>query len=143
MPRIPTLLRRALDAIHHDAVAGDLLEEYTEHVLPRVGPFRARVWFWKHICKTIAMACIEKVRHARDVRLIGPALATTSRGTPRREIMGTLWNDIRYGIRMLFKNPGISAVSPPISAQSASRQPAATPLTICATAAGSSLLTAI
>jgi predicted permease len=107
-PRIPALLRRALDAIHPDAVAGDLLEEYTEHVLPRVGRFRARIWFWKHLCKTIAMAFIEKVRHARNVRLMGPALATTRHGAPRREIMGTLWNDIRYGIRMLFKTPVLS-----------------------------------
>jgi predicted permease len=107
-PRIPALLRRALDAIHPDAVAGDLLEEYAEHVLPRLGRFRARIWFWKHLCKTIAMAFIEKVGHARDVRLLGPALAATNHGTPRRETMGTFWLDIRYGIRMLFKTPVLS-----------------------------------
>jgi predicted permease len=108
LPHIPALLRRALDAIQRDALVGDLLEEYSEHALPRLGPFRARIWFWKHLCKTIAVSFIDNLRHGRHLRLVRPALPTTRHGAPRREIMGTFWSDIRYGIRMLFKTPVLS-----------------------------------
>ena len=54
-PRVPRLLLRALDAIERDAVIGDLEEEYLEHVRPRQGPVRARVWFWKHLVQELVL----------------------------------------------------------------------------------------
>jgi hypothetical protein len=39
------LLRTLLPQRSQDAIAGDLLEEYRESVLPAVGTFRARIWY--------------------------------------------------------------------------------------------------
>ena len=111
VPRIPSLLVRALDAIHQDAVVGDLFEEYVEHARPNLGPFRARIWLARHVVKTIVVAFVDTVRHRRHGIRGDVAPAARHRGTPRREIMATLWNDIRYGVRMLLKTPILSLAS--------------------------------
>jgi putative ABC transport system permease protein len=108
LPRVPGILLRALDVIHPDAVAGDLLEEYVEHIAPHTGPLRARFWLWRHLLGTIAVGFLKSLGRRRRAALDEPAPAVRRRGTPRREIMGTLWSDIRYGIRMLLRTPVLS-----------------------------------
>ena len=49
----------ALDALERDSLAGDLEEEYLEHVLPRHGPVRARLWFWKHVLQSLAVGSVK------------------------------------------------------------------------------------
>ena len=100
----------ALDAVERDSLAGDLEEEYVEHILPRRGPVRARLWFWKHVVQSLTVGSVKTalIRNGPGARrpLIHP-----DRGTPRREHMNTLINDIRFGTRMLFKTPGLSLVA--------------------------------
>ena len=110
-PRIPIMLQRALDRIQQDAVVGDLLEEYVEHVRPRLSRFRARLWLWKHLCKTIAVGFFKLARQRRPRVFSKRGPASWSHGSPRREIMGTLWNDTRYGLRMLLRTPALSLVA--------------------------------
>jgi len=49
----PALLDRALRLIlrsrDRDTISGDLLEIYTEHKLPELGPFRANLWYTRQI----------------------------------------------------------------------------------------------
>jgi hypothetical protein len=43
------LLRASLAERSRDAIAGDLLEEYRESVLPAVGTLRARIWYVRQV----------------------------------------------------------------------------------------------
>jgi hypothetical protein len=43
------LLRAVLAQRSRDAIAGDLLEEYRESVVPAVGVFRARMWYIRQV----------------------------------------------------------------------------------------------
>ena len=111
-PRVPRLLLRALDAIERDAVIGDLEEEYLEHARPRQGPVRARVWFWKHLVQTLVVGLVKTIGNPRKhVIPREPQLTHPNRGTPQSQPMSTFWKDFRYGIRMLYKTPGLSLVA--------------------------------
>ncbi len=50
------LLRTLLAQRSQDAVAGDLLEEYRESVLPAVGTFRARIWYLRQVMSFLSVA---------------------------------------------------------------------------------------
>jgi hypothetical protein len=51
-----TLLRTLLAQRSEDAIAGDLLEEYRESVLPAVGTFRARIWYLRQVMSFLNVA---------------------------------------------------------------------------------------
>jgi putative ABC transport system permease protein len=105
-PYIPGLIVRALDLIHPDAVVGDLLEEYVTFVRPTHGPFRARLWFWRHLFVTLIVGLARTALHRRvPKRAIG---SYSQRRVARSESMFTLLNDVRYSLRMLLKTPGLS-----------------------------------
>src|SRR5215470_17412318 len=50
------LLRALLAQRSQDAIAGDLLEEYRESVLPAVGTLRARIWYLRQVMSFLSAA---------------------------------------------------------------------------------------
>lgn len=50
------LLRTLLANRNEDTIAGDLLEEYRESVVPAVGTFRARLWYLRQIMSFLNVA---------------------------------------------------------------------------------------
>ncbi len=107
-PRLPRLVLRLLDRIEPDAIAGDLYEEYAEHVEPRLGPVRARVWFWRHV---LTVGLLRTARHRGHRQVAALPHEDPPLGTPRREPMRSLFKDIRFAIRMLYKTPGLSLIA--------------------------------
>lgn len=47
------LLTRLLHRRDREVIQGDLLEEYRESVVPTVGAFRARLWYWRNVMSLI------------------------------------------------------------------------------------------
>jgi putative ABC transport system permease protein len=92
------LLYLCLSAKAYNCMRGDLTEEFHTKILPVLGARRARVWYWHQV-----------------VRSIGPALRgeiVAVRATKRKgNKMETLLRDLRFGLRMLVKTPGFTAVS--------------------------------
>ena len=56
-----TLLRALLPLRSRDAIAGDLLEEYRESVLPAVGTFRARIWYVRQVLSFLDLGLLVEV----------------------------------------------------------------------------------
>jgi len=56
-----TLLRALLSPRSRDAIAGDLLEEYRESVLPAVGTLRARIWYVRQVLSFLNASALVKV----------------------------------------------------------------------------------
>jgi hypothetical protein len=50
------LLRTMLAQRSQDTIAGDLLEEYRESVVPAVGTFRARIWYLRQVMSFLGVA---------------------------------------------------------------------------------------
>lgn len=51
-PWVAVALYRAVLPPGDDAELGDLVEEYTEWVLPSLGRLRARIWFWQQVLRS-------------------------------------------------------------------------------------------
>jgi hypothetical protein len=64
------LLRALLAQRSQDAIAGDLLEEYRESVLPAVGTFRARIWYFRQVMSFLNVADVMDVA----AKISGPLL---------------------------------------------------------------------
>jgi putative ABC transport system permease protein len=94
------LLQLALRGEAREALLGDLEEEFRLNVLPARGLRAARRWFWRQSIRTIG---------ARWMR------SRTRTWTPPRakgaNTMHGFWQDVRYGARMLAKNPGFTALT--------------------------------
>ena len=83
----------------YTCIRGDLDEEYYTLVLPRLGLQSARHWYWQQV-----------------LRSIGPSLrgeiASTRIGSTRKEnVLETFWHDLRYGLRLLSKQPSFTVVA--------------------------------
>ncbi|MGH9795815.1 MAG: ADOP family duplicated permease, partial [Candidatus Acidiferrales bacterium] len=124
------LLRVGLRGEAREAVVGDIEEEFRRHVLPEVGPRAARRWYWQQALRSVA----ERFGGARIRAGFRPRVAFIASGSSdaglkpgatcaaqpwsppaHREkgesMMHGLWQDVRYGTRMLAKNPGFTAVT--------------------------------
>src|SRR5262249_39934933 len=55
------LLRALLPQRSRDAIAGDLLEEYRESVLPAGGTFRAKFWYVRQVLSFLDLAVLVEV----------------------------------------------------------------------------------
>jgi hypothetical protein len=70
------LLRALLTERSRDAIAGDLLEEYRDSVLPAVGTFRATIWYVRQVLSFLDPASLVKaVRRIPAPFLWGTAAA--------------------------------------------------------------------
>jgi len=87
-----------------ESIAGDLAEEY-ESVRRRRGRAIARVWFWWNAVRLAALFRWERVARGRPL----PPIADEA---PRRiSFMEGLRQDLAFGVRMLRRQPGFTAVA--------------------------------
>jgi len=111
-PRADAFLTAALPVgLVGSTIIGDLHQEFAE-IEGRRGVLIARAWYW---LQTLELAARYTWRSLRGVetpyqRLLTPH-STLPRSEGREEIMTTLIGDLRYGARLLFKNPTLSLVS--------------------------------
>jgi len=97
-PRLAAwLLARVLPPDAQDAAVGDLDEEYRQDVLPRLGPGRARLWYWRQVMSLSRAYTVHRLRplHVRP----SPASSDTMR------------HDIRDALRTIVRSPAYSMVT--------------------------------
>ncbi len=92
------LLYLTLAAEPYNCIRGDLTEEYYGVILPDLGVRKARLWYWRQVIRSIGPALRGEIAYARP----------TAR---KDDTMETLLRDLRFGLRMLVKAPGFTAVS--------------------------------
>ena len=106
-PRIPNrLLRWAVPGPLRQSVLGDLEEEWRAQ--PSPDSLRGRTWYWRHALALASRFTVERIarRTVRQRHDWG--------GEPRRKgdgVMETIWQDVRYGLRMLANRPGFTTVA--------------------------------
>ncbi|NKB86680.1 MAG: FtsX-like permease family protein [Acidobacteria bacterium] len=111
-PRAERLLTAALPAgLVGNTIIGDLHQEFAE-IAGRRGQWAARAWYWLHAIELSTRYAWRSLRGIETPyqRLLTPH-STVPRSEGREEIMATLLGDLRYGARLLFKNPTLSLVS--------------------------------
>jgi len=92
------LLYLTLPAKLYKCIRGDLTEEYYTVILPDLGVGKARFWYWRQVIRSIGTALRGEITYARPTERKGDAMETIIR-------------DLRFGLRMLVKTPGFTAVS--------------------------------
>ncbi len=98
-PRLANrLLRAALDDDDFEALLGDLEEAFRIDVLPRDGPVRARVWYWRQVISIVGRQMVRFTHDADDV-------------APRRHHMEALRQDLGYAVRTLIRQPVFTTVA--------------------------------
>lgn len=110
-PRLAVrLLERRLPAEITDAICGDLEEEYKERRALGVSRLRADVWYWSQAL-TVRVGALR--RAAKSLQARRPALGSVGRSgrKARWGRSGISWLDVKLGLRMLVKYPGMTAVS--------------------------------
>ena len=103
LPKIPSLIARALPRNHRDHVLGDLAEDYLAYALPRFGPRRARVWLWIHLIKAVVSNWLLRTRDWNR-------RTSNYRRTEHKEMFGTFFSDATYALRTLRNQPGFTLV---------------------------------
>ena len=100
----PLFARWALHRIggtYADALIGDLDEEFHDHVLPERGPLGARMWYRAQVLKSLGPTLVQNLRRYGENR---------KTGTKGDGFMQTLFQDARFAIRGLGKNPAFTSV---------------------------------
>jgi len=89
------LLGRAIPSDCREAVLGDLEEEFSEDVLPRLGARRARIWFWRQTISLLRAYLLTR-RDSSLPRSSSPNISTRS---------DTMRHDLRDAVRSLTRSP--------------------------------------
>ena len=90
-------LERLLPAEIREAFLGDLDEEFRARCAAGARAGAARLWYWRETLA--APIAIARMRSAHDPHR-----------TPGDGPMTNLWNDLRFAVRMLARQPGFTAV---------------------------------
>ena len=97
-PRLAVrLLLRALSTDSRDAALGDLDEEFREAAVPRLGPTRARMWYWKQAFSLLTAFVLDRPR-SRQPRSF-------------RSTSDTMQHDLRDAFRTIVRSPGYSVIT--------------------------------
>ena len=112
-PRLANvLLAGALpEGLVGNTIIGDLHQEFAE-IATRRGVHAARAWYWLQVIDLTTRYTWRSLRGIETPyqRVLTPH-STPPRSERREEIMATLLGDLRYGARLLIKNPTLSLVS--------------------------------
>ena len=106
-PRPPIVLRffaRFVPGDLREPIAGDLTEEYLV-MRDRQGPARATLWLWGQAARLALTFRWERAAHGRPLPPIGDELRRMS------HMWDSLRQDIGFGVRMLRRQPGFTAVA--------------------------------
>src|SRR5262245_43815962 len=104
LPRgIETLLRLGLPSDQREPIAGDLLEEYEARVR-RDGELRARAAVWAEAARVAWRFRLEKTIRGRPLPPIGDEVR-------RAWMWDRVRQDVAFGVRMLRRQPGFTAVA--------------------------------
>ena len=96
------LLRRVLDGAARSAILGDLDEEFTGFILPRLGARAARRWYWRQTITSIA-ACLREPA----VSDLEPAERISAGGLIMQDRHG-FGADLRAAARFCWRHPLVS-----------------------------------
>ena len=100
------------------SILGDAREEFADHVR-RAGRARASAWYWGYALRLAAGYAWRRRRDETQVMGTAPRerarallerIVTTVREGRELE-MGTLWKDLRFGVRSVLRMPGSAAIS--------------------------------
>jgi putative ABC transport system permease protein len=105
LPRaVRRLLALTLPEDQRDPITGDLEEAYAGQVR-RLGTVRAAVWAWWNAARLAASFARERALGRRGIPPIAEELRTRSR------MWESLVQDVTFGVRMLRRQPGFTAVA--------------------------------
>ena len=103
-PFVLRLFARCIPADLREPIAGDLHEEYLE-MRARHGAAPAQRWLWWQSLRLAVTFKVERAAHGRPL----PPIAEELRG------FGHMWDglrqDVGFGVRMLRRQPGFTAVA--------------------------------
>ncbi|MGH9160464.1 MAG: ADOP family duplicated permease [Vicinamibacteraceae bacterium] len=100
------VLTRTLTGAARSAIIGDLDEEFTTSVLPRLGPRRARRWYWRQAIRSVMDHRLERPLGWRD-RAYPPTVRMRDAIRQEREMV---MSDLRHATRTLVRQPGFTAI---------------------------------
>ena len=95
---IPEVLIRLMKRTD-PAISEDLFEEFELYIIPNHSRPAARIWLWSHALRNAARGLFTRSKPA-------PSPAHTRDG-----LMSSLFQDFRYGIRLLLRTPMTSAIA--------------------------------
>jgi putative ABC transport system permease protein len=91
------LLLRVLSADARDAALGDLEEEFRDEAVPRLGPTRARLWYWRQVLSLTIAFMLDRMRR-------------TNSGSFRSK-SDSMRHDIRDAFRTIVRSPSYSLIT--------------------------------
>lgn len=108
-PGLPRLVARALGHLHPGATGAEILEELEREyrlVRDRRGRWVAGLWSMAQLLRPHTWLLAAELRNSSTTR----SSQRTSILTRRRPYLGASWLDVKLGVRMLAKHPGMTLV---------------------------------
>jgi hypothetical protein len=80
-PRLTTWLLEATQLPEAEAIAGDLCEEFQQHVAPTHGALWARCWYWSQVARSIAPLYVRSWQRASLTRASAALMSAAAAAT--------------------------------------------------------------